>query len=111
MLRWARESAGISREWAAHHVRKSAEQIASWEDGRGLPTYAVLRSLAELYRRPLAALLLREPPPEPTPPPDRRSFAGIEPRPLTFESLMALRDARRLRTVAREIYEALRLTP
>jgi Zn-dependent peptidase ImmA (M78 family) len=107
VLRWARESAGVSLEWAADSVGKLAEEVAAWEEGKGRPTYAMLRSLAERYRRPLAVLLLANPPTEPAPPSDRRSFAGIQPAPLGFESRLALRDAHRLRAVAAEIYEAL----
>ncbi len=109
VLKWARESAGVSVEWAAHHVGKPAQHIEAWERGQGKPTYAALRSLGELYRRPLSVLLLPEPPPEPDLPTDRRSFAGIEPQPLSFDSLLALRDAYRLRAVAGDIYDALRL--
>ena len=107
VLRWARESAGISPEWAAYHVGKTPQEVAAWEEGKAKPTYAVLRSLAEQYRRPLAVLLLGEPPPEPQLPRDRRSFAGMEPAALTFESRLALRDAHRLRAVAAGIYSAL----
>ena len=71
-----------------------------WENGDGRPTVAVLRELATLYRRPLAALLL--PTPRPTPvPADFR--AGDKKGKLSRDTLLSLRRATRLREVAQDL--------
>lgn len=66
--------------------------VTSWEAGSGPPTLAGLQKLARLYRRPLAALLLGEPPDDPPRPPDYRSFDGAPPT-LSRDSLVAVRRA------------------
>jgi Zn-dependent peptidase ImmA (M78 family)/DNA-binding XRE family transcriptional regulator len=65
-MRWARETAGQSREAAAKRAGVAPERVAAWEDGTAKPTVAKLRSLADLYGRPLAAFYLPAAPDEPT---------------------------------------------
>ncbi|MGH3937454.1 MAG: XRE family transcriptional regulator [Pseudonocardiaceae bacterium] len=74
VLRWARESIGVSLDEAARRAGVPVERIEAWELGESEPTVAKLRALAQLYQRPLAVFFLPEPP-------------------LTFD---AMRDFRRL---------------
>jgi len=74
VLRWARESIGVSLDEAARRAGVPVERIEAWEVGQSEPTVAKLRALAQLYQRPLAVFFLPEPP-------------------LTFD---AMRDFRRL---------------
>jgi Zn-dependent peptidase ImmA (M78 family) len=62
VLRWARESIGVSLEVAAQRAGVSADRIVEWEAGEAEPTVAKLRVLAKLYQRPLAVFFLPEPP-------------------------------------------------
>jgi Zn-dependent peptidase ImmA (M78 family)/DNA-binding XRE family transcriptional regulator len=62
VLAWARESAGFSIESVAKKVGITAERLTAWEAGRQRPTYAQLRKLGTVYKRPLAAFYLAEPP-------------------------------------------------
>lgn len=63
VLQWARESAGLrSVEAASKKLSVSAKSVASWESGQLQPTIKQLRTMARVYRRPLAVLLLSTPP-------------------------------------------------
>jgi Zn-dependent peptidase ImmA (M78 family) len=62
LLIWARSSAGLSVEVAAKKIGVQPERLLSWEAGDQCPTFAQLRKLAEVYRRPLAVLYLAEAP-------------------------------------------------
>lgn len=64
LLVWARKSAGLSVEAAAHKTGVTKERLEAWErrDQLEKPTFAQLRKLASVYKRPLAAFYLPEPP-------------------------------------------------
>lgn len=62
VLRWARESIGVTPEVAAARAGVTVERLIGWEEGRGEPTLAKLRELGKLYQRPLSVFLLPEPP-------------------------------------------------
>lgn len=62
VLKWARESAGMSLEAAARKLSVKLEQLSSWERGESRPSIPQLRKIAEAYRRPLAAFYLPDPP-------------------------------------------------
>lgn len=62
VLAWARKTACVSVEEAAAAAAVDPERIKSWEIGEDLPTLPMLRKLAIKYKRPLAVMLLREPP-------------------------------------------------
>ncbi|OZB62903.1 MAG: hypothetical protein B7X39_20740 [Lysobacterales bacterium 14-68-21] len=65
LLIWARESAGLSQEEAAHKAGVKLEALDLWESGQSAdqaPSIPQLRKLAEAYKRPLAVLYLPEPP-------------------------------------------------
>ena len=62
VLVWARRTAGMSVEFAAQKGGVKAEQLSAWEEGKARPSLAQLRKLAFVYRRPLAAFYLPEPP-------------------------------------------------
>jgi Zn-dependent peptidase ImmA (M78 family) len=106
VLTWARESAGRSAEDAAAHLKVSKRELEGWESGAAHPSYTALEAMAAQYKRPLAALLLAEPPQEPPPPADFRALPGKKDR-LASETLLAIRRARRLQGLARELMQAL----
>lgn len=62
VLRWARESIGVSVEIAAHRAGVSEDRIILWETGEQEPTIAKARALAKLYQRPFSILFLPSPP-------------------------------------------------
>lgn len=66
MLKWARESQGLSLEDIALKLNRAQSDIAEWETGRSAPTYCQLEDLAyKHYKRPLAVFFLPSPPAEP----------------------------------------------
>ena len=108
VLRWARETAGLSVEDVAHKLhRKSitAETVAAWERGEGSPTYPQLETLAyELYKRPLALFFFPEPPLEKTPKQAFRTLPEPEIQRLSPRMRYLLRQAQSMQLNLAELY-------
>jgi len=69
ILQWARTTAGLPPEVAAHKLDigdvrgvSGVERLAALEDGTAQPTAALLRRMAEQYRRPLVSFYLKSVP-------------------------------------------------
>lgn len=63
VLRWARETAGLTPKAVAAMLKRDVAEALAWEAGKAAPTYPQLEKLAYIvYRRPLAAFFLPEPP-------------------------------------------------
>ncbi|BBZ51774.1 XRE family transcriptional regulator [Mycobacterium heidelbergense] len=62
VLRWARESCGLTELAAARKLNLPDDRVAKWETGQAVPTIAQLRKAAEVYKRSLAVFFLSEPP-------------------------------------------------
>jgi Zn-dependent peptidase ImmA (M78 family) len=62
VLRWARESCGLSELAASRKLGLPDDRVAAWEAGRVVPTIAQLRKAAEVYKRSLAVFFLPAPP-------------------------------------------------
>jgi Zn-dependent peptidase ImmA (M78 family)/transcriptional regulator with XRE-family HTH domain len=62
VLRWARETVGVTLSDAAARAGVSEERVQAWESGEAEPTLAKLRALARLYQRPLSVFFLPKPP-------------------------------------------------
>lgn len=69
ILVWARETAGLTSEEAAAKLKlapargmSATERLAALESGDASPTRAMLRRMAERYRRPLITFYLAAPP-------------------------------------------------
>jgi Zn-dependent peptidase ImmA (M78 family)/transcriptional regulator with XRE-family HTH domain len=69
ILTWARKTAGLSLERAADAIQLSAarglsgaERLEALENSEGEPSRALLRRMAEKYRRPLIVFYLKRPP-------------------------------------------------
>lgn len=103
VLLWARLSSGLSIKDAAIKIRESEDTIIKWEGGLKKLTYAHIEKLASTYKRPLAAFLLPEPPQEPPLPKDYRTDLSIRHKPLTSNTVLAIRKARRLQISAVEL--------
>lgn len=102
VLRWARESAGWTASEVAAELARPPEFVEALESGEAFPSLTILRVLASKYRRPLGALLLREPPNEPPLPRDFRRRPGGSGS-LSKDTRLAIRRARRLQGVARDL--------
>lgn len=93
VLRWARESMRLTVEDAARRLGVSEETVAKWEGGAVSPTINQLRTAAEKYGRPLAVLLLSEPPRDFSVPRDFRDGAE-EPSPRLIEEIRRAHEQR-----------------
>jgi len=68
ILKWARETSGLSVADVARKLGKTADTIESWEQGASSPTYPQLEKLAyEIYRRPVAVFFFPAIPQESSP--------------------------------------------
>lgn len=104
VLRWARETRGYSLEDAAGRLRIPEGRLANIESGTEGLTIPYIEKFAQLYKRNVATLLMKEPPKEPSPPPDFRTVGsqGVTQK-LSPELLLAIRKARRTQMVALEL--------
>lgn len=62
VLRWARESVGLTPLAAARKINVPDDRVEQWEAAQAVPTVAQLRAAAKVYRRTLAVFFLSEPP-------------------------------------------------
>jgi len=109
-LEWARTSAGFSYEDIARCLGVATIEVTTWARTTQPISLRVrqLEDLADCLRRPLAAFLLATPPSEPKLPQDfRRSHH--QNIPLSSDLRFAIRRARRLQRIAREILEEMDL--
>jgi len=107
VLKWARESAGVELEAVARRLNVKPETVAKWEEGIASPTLGTVQRLATLYKRPLAALFLPRPPADPPLPRDFRILPRRGARRLSPEARLAIREARRVQSLATELADDL----
>lgn len=62
ILRWAREFYNMNAEEAAKAIGVDVERYCSWEAGTDHPTYAKLRKISEVFRKPSAVFFFPVPP-------------------------------------------------
>src|SRR5687767_1846914 len=104
VLEWARMTIGYTVEQAAKKMGVPAERYRAWETGEKLPTYRQLEDLAEnVYKRPVAILLLNEPPVEDSIQKDFRNISNSEISTLSPELRLALRKAKRYQLILDEV--------
>ncbi|MFO0962141.1 MAG: XRE family transcriptional regulator [Phycisphaerales bacterium] len=101
VLQWAREAAGLEVKEASKAADVGADVLSRWEAGAEQPSLAQARRLAEVYRRPLAALFLPRPPAEPKPPRDFRRFDTGERTVYSAELRLLIRKTRNRQDWAR----------
>jgi transcriptional regulator with XRE-family HTH domain len=76
ILKWARESSGLSTEEAARSLQTTDKRVLAWEGGQARPTMAQLRRMATVYKRQLSDFYLSARPEEPPLPHDFRRLPG-----------------------------------
>jgi Zn-dependent peptidase ImmA (M78 family)/transcriptional regulator with XRE-family HTH domain len=89
ILKWARESARMSEEYAASKVSVSTERIIEWENGDSQPTIRQAQILAKAYKRPFSILFLPEIPRDFQPLQDFRKNGST---PLSTSSIFIIRE-------------------
>jgi Zn-dependent peptidase ImmA (M78 family)/transcriptional regulator with XRE-family HTH domain len=108
VLLWARKSAGLDLGEVAHRLQVDPGVLAAWEDGTDRPSLTHAERLAVIYKRPLVAFFLSEPPAEPALPRDFRTMPDRAGGQLSPETLLAVRRARRVQAQTIELRKALR---
>lgn len=105
VLIWARKSIGLSVDEAAQKIGVDALTLRYWEEGAESPTIGKLRKLAEVYKRPLAVLLLPEPPKRFDALKDFRLLQSNQGKPYSPALHLAFRRVQMQREVAEELAE------
>lgn len=107
VIRWARESMGMSIEDVAHKLKRSPEEVMAWEAPNGpSPTYAQLESLAyKVFKRPLAVFFLPAPPDEVPPTREFRTLPDADLQALHADTYVQVRKAHAFQITLKEIFE------
>lgn len=105
VLIWARESIGRTAKEAAAILGESEELVRQWEAGQQQPSLHQIKVLARFYKRPLAAFFLPSPTQELSHPHDFRTLPDENEIPLSPKTRLAMRQARRLQSIAAELKE------
>ncbi|WP_206214250.1 XRE family transcriptional regulator [Desulfovibrio sp. ZJ369] len=100
LLRWARDTAGLSLHDATLKAKitpprprkgeepvTAAARLASWEEGRAVPSLSQLEALAKAYSRPLVTFFLPAPPVQAKPLTDYRTVSDIQTESPEFAAL------------------------
>lgn len=106
VLKWARESIKKTPEEVAKAMQTSAKRILDFESGDAQPTFVQLLSLAKIYRRTAAALLLPSVPPDAKPPRAFRKIYGLEEDTYSGDVAVAFRRARWIQEKVAELAQS-----
>jgi transcriptional regulator with XRE-family HTH domain len=106
ILVWARESGGLSLEEAAKKIGNvKSERLARWEHGDDKPTINQLRTMAQVYKRPLSVFYLQEAPTRFRVMADFRRLPGVVAGRYSPGLLLEIRRAQERRQLALELLE------
>lgn len=107
VMRWARQSIGLSVSDVALRLKRPAEEIEAWEAGDILPSYPQLEKLAyQIYKRPLAVFFLPSPPEEVSPTREFRTLPTEDLLTLAVDTHLHLRRAHAYQLALRELFGA-----
>lgn len=102
VLKWFIDKSGWKYPELAKRISVSENTLNGWLSGDVKPTIKQIEKLALVLKRPFAAFLLSSPPKEKPPPKDYRMIPGKEGE-FDKKTLLAMRKARRLQHLAREL--------
>jgi Zn-dependent peptidase ImmA (M78 family)/DNA-binding XRE family transcriptional regulator len=103
VLKWARETMGKTLDDVAKRLDLGRATVEAWEAGQKHPTLNQLRELSVFLKRPFAAFFLPTAPQEAPLPADFRTLPADSKKPFSEKTLLALRRARRLQDLSREL--------
>ena len=108
VIRWARESIGMSIEDVAHKLKKSPEEVTAWESVDGTsPTYSQLENLAyKVFKRPMAVFFLPAPPDEIPPVREFRTLPDADLQTLHADTYLQVRKAHAYQLTLKEIFDS-----
>lgn len=106
ILKWARESIGMSQDDFAGRLNKSKEEIEQWEAGLSSPTYVQLETIAySILKRPIAIFFLPEPPFEKNITAEFRTLPSYDLKHLHSSTHLLIRKASYFQLCLNEIFE------
>jgi len=107
VMRWARQSIGLSVSDVALRLKKSVEEIEAWEADGPYPSYPQLEKLAyQIYKRPLAVFFLPAPPEEISPAREFRTLPAEDLQTLAADTHLHIRRAHAYQLALRELFGA-----
>lgn len=105
VMRWARQSIGLSVSDVALRLKRSVEEIEAWETGVESPSYPQLEKLAyQVYKRPLAVFFLPAPPEEASPEREFRTLPMDDLLALSVDTHLHIRRAHAFQLALRELF-------
>ena len=111
VFQWLCGNSGYSVSDISKRIEVPERLVKSWCEGARKPVIPLTKveQLSEMFRRPLAAFLLAHPPREPSLPRDFRRHREAD-RGYSRDLLLAIRKARRIQEIHRELADNLHLT-
>lgn len=107
VIRWARESIGLSVYDVAAKLKRPIHEIEGWEVGANTPSYAQLEKLAyQIYKRPLAVFFLPAPPEEIPPEREFRTLPDADLLNLSADTHIQIRRAHAYQIALKELFES-----
>jgi len=107
VLVWARKSLGYKPKDVLPKLGLTAARLEKLESGLGNPPYSLLQKMSSVYKRPLAAFLLKSVPKEKPLPNDFRTGNSDELGQLHDKTIIAMRKARGFVRAAAELRKEL----
>ncbi len=106
LMKWARQSLGMSVEDVAARLKRSIDEVEAWESGVDAPTYPQLEKLAyDIYKRPLAVFFLPSPPEEAAPEHEFRSLPYADLQSLFPDTHLRIRRAHAYQLALKELFD------
>lgn len=111
VFQWLCGSSGFTASDISKKIDVSERIVRSWCDGAQKPVIPLTKveQLSELFKRPLAAFLLSQPPEEPKLPKDFRRHPDAKPE-FSKELLLVIRKARRIQEIHHELTDNLHIS-
>ena len=107
VMRWARQSIGLSVSDVALRLKRPVEEIEAWEADGPYPSYPQLEKLAyQIYKRPLAVFFLPTPPEEISPAREFRTLPAEDLQTLAVDTHLHIRRAHAYRLALKELFGA-----
>ncbi len=105
VMRWARQSIGLSVSDVALRLKRPVDEIEAWETGNAFPSYPQLEKLAyQIYKRPLAVFFLPSPPEEASPTREFRTLPTDDLLTLAVNTHLHIRRAHAYQLALRELF-------
>jgi len=106
ILKWSRESMGLSLKELADKIHKPIYVVKSWEEGNSTPTYSQLEKLAyNIFKRPVAVFFFPEVPKEDSPKTEFRTLPNAIRDSLSPSMIMLYRKAKVFQLNLKDLYE------